>query len=107
MHIKLRPGSVLLAHPGLWQVLGGGSTDGCGVGIRVPNYPTWFNSWLDRNYEPVWPRTFDAMPEVVRAIMPGLRGDRREQLYEFATAAQMGGRPAAGASFGVLERHAL
>eukprot|EP01044_Picomonas_judraskeda_P004249 COSAG03_NODE_370_length_8522_cov_167.915232_5_plen_133_part_00 len=115
LRIELRAGSVLLSHPALRQsaARGGDRATGrateseSGVGVRIPNYPTWFNSWLDRRYEPVWPSTFSKMPEAVRAIMPGLHAERREQVYEFARAPQMGGRPAAGASFGVLERHAL
>jgi hypothetical protein len=91
--VTVPAGSLLVQHPGLWYNEEGG--EGPIVGVRVPIYPTWMNSWLDKSYQPLWPETFAAMPPVVQAMMPGLRGRVREDLYEFALPT------------GVRERHSL
>ena len=67
--------------------------------LQVPFFPTWLNTWLLPDYEPLWPETLAAMPDEVASLMVGLQGRKRDAVYEFATE---GGRSFAAERFAAV-----
>ena len=83
--VKLSPGSVLLCHGGLWMQRSSTSLPACaGTAMHVRYFATWWNHWLEDDLQPLWPESYAAMPEAVQALMPGLLGRQRSELYESA-----------------------
>ena len=67
---------------------GGGAAAAAAVGsssvLHVQYFAKWWNSWLEDGLEPLWQETYDAMPPAVQALMAGLRGTSRSELFESA-----------------------
>jgi len=78
-------GSVLVTHGGLWQAVAANASAQPRAALQVPFFPTWLNTWLLPDYEPLWPETLAAMPDEVASLMVGLHGRKRDAVYEFAT----------------------
>jgi ectoine hydroxylase-related dioxygenase (phytanoyl-CoA dioxygenase family) len=77
-----KAGSVVLWHGGLFHGAGANSSSETRVGLNIAYYPRWFNNWIEGGHQPVWPETFERMPEVMQSLCPGIRGRSRELVYE-------------------------
>ena len=75
-------GSVLLWHGGAWHQARANTSEEIRIGLNVAYYPRWFNNWIEGGHQPVWPETYQRMPEVYRALCPGRQGHAREDMYE-------------------------
>jgi ectoine hydroxylase-related dioxygenase (phytanoyl-CoA dioxygenase family) len=77
-----RRGSVVLWHGGLLHVARANRSSAVRVGLNIAYYPRWFNNWIEAGHQPVWPETYERMPEHVRALCPGRRARSRDAAYE-------------------------
>jgi hypothetical protein len=77
-----RAGSVMLWHGGLFHMARANTSRDIRVGLNIAYYPTWFNNWVEGGHQPVWPETYERMPENMKKLCPGLRGHSREERYE-------------------------
>ena len=76
-------GSVLMWHAGVWHGSGPNvSEQDVRVGLNVAYYPRWLNNWIEGGHQPLWPETYERMPEEYRALCPGKLGNDRELVYE-------------------------
>jgi ectoine hydroxylase-related dioxygenase (phytanoyl-CoA dioxygenase family) len=75
-------GSVLLWHGGAWHQARANASKEIRIGLNIAYYPRWFNNWIEGGHQPVWPETYQRMPEVYRALCPGRQGHAREDMYE-------------------------
>jgi hypothetical protein len=77
-----RAGSVMLWHGGLFHQARANQSDQVRLGLNIAYYPPWFNNWIEGGHQPVWPETYERMPEEMRRLCPGRLGRRREEVYE-------------------------
>ena len=75
-------GSVLLWHGGAWHQARANTSEEIRIGLNIAYYPRWFNNWIEGGHQPVWPETYQRMPEACRALCPGRQGHTREDMYE-------------------------
>ena len=75
-------GSVLLWHGGAWHQARANTSEEIRIGLNIAYYPRWFNNWIEGGHQPVWPETYQRMPEAYRALCPGRQGHTREDIYE-------------------------
>ena len=75
-------GSVLLWHGGAWHQARANTSEEIRIGLNIAYYPRWFNNWIEGGHQPVWPETYQRMPEAYRALCPGRQGHTREDMYE-------------------------
>jgi ectoine hydroxylase-related dioxygenase (phytanoyl-CoA dioxygenase family) len=75
-------GSVLLWHGGAWHQARANTSEEVRIGLNIAYYPRWFNNWIEGGHQPVWPETYQRMPEAYRALCPGRQGHTREDMYE-------------------------
>ena len=50
----------------------GNQSDHVRIGLNVAYYPPWFNNWIEGGHQPLWPETYERMPEDFRRLCPGL-----------------------------------
>lgn len=77
-----RAGSVLMWHGALFHMARANTSEQIRVGLNIPYYPRWFNNWIDAGHQPLWPETYERMPETMRMLCPGRLGRKREDVYE-------------------------
>ena len=75
-------GSVRLWHGGAWHQARANTSEEIRIGLNIAYYPRWFNNWIEGGHQPVWPETYQRMPEAYRALCPGRQGHTREDMYE-------------------------
>lgn len=75
-------GSVAMWHGGLFHTSGANWSNQIRVGLNIAYYPRWFNNWVEGGHQPIWPETYDRMPPEMQALCPGIRGKKREDVYE-------------------------
>ena len=80
--VEGRAGSVLLWHGGAWHQARANTSEHIRIGLNVAYYPRWFNNWIEGGHQPVWPETYQRMPEAYRALCPGRRARTRAEAYE-------------------------
>lgn len=52
------------------------------VGLNVAYYPRWMNNWIEGGHQPLWPETYERIPEKYQMLCVGKRGKVRERVYE-------------------------
>jgi hypothetical protein len=77
-----RAGSVMLWHGGLFHMARANRSQEIRVGLNIAYYPRWFNNWVEGGHQPVWPETYERMPEEMKKLCPGLLGHSRAERYE-------------------------
>lgn len=77
-----RAGSLLMWHGGTLHMARGNAGDSVRVGLNVAYYPRWFNNWIENNHQPVWPETFERMPESMQQLCTGRQARSRDEAYE-------------------------
>ncbi len=78
-----RAGSVLMWHAGVWHGAGPNvSSEAIRVGLNIAYYPRWMNNWIENGHQPLWPETYERMPEEYKALCVGKRGTHRAEVYE-------------------------
>lgn len=77
-----RAGSVVLWHGGLFHMARANTSDQIRVGLNIAYYPRWFNNWIENRHQPLWPQTYERMPQTMQMLCPGRRGRRRDEVYE-------------------------
>ena len=86
-HDVVRPitgkaGSVIMWHGGLFHMARGNRSEELRVGLNIAYYPKWFNNWIEGGHQPVWPKTYERMPDNMKALCAGKRGTTRKSVYE-------------------------
>ena len=65
-----RRGSVLLWHGGTWHGQGANTTDDeHRMALNIAYYPAWWNLMREGGHQPVFPETFERMPEDLQALV--------------------------------------
>lgn len=77
-----RAGSVMMWHGGLFHQARPNTSDQIRVGLNIAYNPSWFNNWIEGGHQPIWPETYERMPEDLQRLCPGRLGRDREQVYE-------------------------
>lgn len=77
-----RAGSVLLWHAGAFHVARANTSEQLRHGLNIAYYPRWMNHWIESGYQPLWPKTYERMPDEMKRLCPGLRGRERAERYE-------------------------
>lgn len=75
-------GSLLMWHGGTLHMARAHRGDTVRVGLNVAYYPPWFNNWIENGHQPVWPETFERMPEDMRRLCTGRQARTRDEAYE-------------------------
>ena len=75
-------GSVMLWHGGIFHTARANTSQQIRVGLNIAYYPRWFNNWIENGHQPVWPETYQRMPEEMQRLCPGRLGRRRDDVYE-------------------------
>lgn len=77
-----RAGSVIMWHGGLFHMAGANTSEQIRVGLNIAYYPRWFNNWIEDGHQPLWPETYERMPEAMQRLCPGRLGRKRDEIYE-------------------------
>ena len=77
-----RSGSVMMWHGGMFHGAGPNIGQDIRVGLNVAYYPRWMNNWVEGGHQPLWPETYERMPEEYQALCVGKTGRTREEVYE-------------------------
>jgi ectoine hydroxylase-related dioxygenase (phytanoyl-CoA dioxygenase family) len=77
-----RAGSVMMWHGGLFHQARANTSSQIRVGLNIACYPRWFNNWIEGGHQPLWPETYERMPEATQRLCPGRQGREREKVYE-------------------------
>lgn len=80
--VEGRAGSVMLWHGGLLHQARANQSEQVRIGLNIAYYPPWFNNWIEGGHQPLWPETYERMPEEFRRLCPGLLGRHRADRYE-------------------------
>jgi hypothetical protein len=75
-------GSVILWHGGTWHQARANRSNDIRIGLNIAYYPRWFNNWIENGHQPVWPETYERLPDHYRCLVPGRQGRKREEVYE-------------------------
>ena len=77
-----RAGSVVLWHAGAFHQARANTGDQIRVGLNIAYYPRWLNNWIEGGHQPLWPETYERLPEEMRALCVKLHGYERDECYE-------------------------
>jgi hypothetical protein len=77
-----RAGSVMLWHGGLFHIARANMSDQIRVGLNIAYNPRWYNNWVEWGHQPIWPETYQRMPEEMKKLCPGRLGRARADMYE-------------------------
>jgi ectoine hydroxylase-related dioxygenase (phytanoyl-CoA dioxygenase family) len=78
-----RRGSVLLWHGGTWHGQGANTTDNQHrMALNIAYYPPWWNLMREGGHQPVFPETFERMPENLQALVRHKVAKHRADIYE-------------------------
>lgn len=77
-----RAGSVMMWHGGTFHMARANTSREIRVGLNIAYYPRWFNNWVEGGHQPIWPETYERMPEEMRRLCTGKRGRLRADMYE-------------------------
>ena len=75
-------GSLVMWHSGTAHMARANRGSEIRVGLNAAYYPPWFNNWVEGGHQPIWPETFERMPEEHRGLVTGKQGRSRCEAYE-------------------------
>jgi hypothetical protein len=83
-------GSLLMWHGGTIHMARAHRGSAVRLGLNVAYYPIWFNNWIENGHQPVWPETYERMPEQMQQLCTGKRARHRDDAYESDPVAEIG-----------------